>query len=969
MDALISELRESGGLKRDGRRVTLEGVLTGAALGLFLVYTFDDLAAAAADQPLEGGAGSTGPARLPGSGLSVLAGGGAPRAAEDGADLRWLAGADAPRGLLSGGGGGGSNLGAPEASGASVSARAGLLPGVSQPESLDFGQVAGLSGSLSASGGTGGFLDAFGGGGGGGSRGGDGGAASWGLNGSASAGGAAGTAMAGSAGGPSVDGVLPGQGLVPGSGDPLADLAGAGSAVQVAAGLALAGWSGEGMAEEGAFTADLQASGGGGVPGGQGAGGGASGGGDGAAGGGDGAVQPPPPKVLLVQVQSLIGADGLSVEGPAHASATVRQVGLENTLLDMRDSDADVLAVVSESAVPVSAVSALDAATLEAITQQVALLDSRVITGESTSVVVIRAQELLDFTLDAGTQAIAGIDSQVAALRGSELMAPNADELVALLAQTGLRFEALGLPEQAAIMVQLLNQALDNSVVLLGDGNNTVVIDSVVDGFLTLPAVDGLQGDVSLNAQAVGLDGSRLESGAGDDLVLIRSFVDLALENLPDEEDPEAAGPDDSTQLTYGNAANGDIANPDAPVVLALPLQVSTTTDAIALRNSRVDLGAGNDQLLLEGSNQNSSVDGGSGLDLLVLAPADADPLEVMVHGANAFTAGSLEVASIEALVLGDGDDHVSLNQAGRLDDLLVGGDGVDTIDYSSRAEAVLVDLDRGIATDVGAGRPGALVDFEAVIGSQADDQLFFSSAAASVDAGDGDDVLYLRWAPWMASAEIGTLVTGGAGENLFVLDGLDAPMPSDWDGKSGLPVFMDLKVAWPAAATTPAAPESTVSPALSMATAAVGDQASGGIAVSGTQDVSTPLSIPVSSTPAESSVGLGLSDRFAVTYAVSDGNSRSMRRIRRLTPSGIEGIGDAQLLPIAPTADLLSGASLGVSPTSSPQLAIGIDDDESATLYQLGGGSASGSGVSSLAPRTLAHIRRSLRAEAVQIT
>ena len=42
MDSSISEFQDALSLKRDGRRVSLEGILTGSALGLFLVYTLKD---------------------------------------------------------------------------------------------------------------------------------------------------------------------------------------------------------------------------------------------------------------------------------------------------------------------------------------------------------------------------------------------------------------------------------------------------------------------------------------------------------------------------------------------------------------------------------------------------------------------------------------------------------------------------------------------------------------------------------------------------------------------------------------------------------------------------------------------------------------------------------------------------------------------------------------------------------------
>lgn len=918
MDALISDLRESGALKRDGRRVSLEGVLTGAALGLFLVYMLDDLAAPAEAQPLEGGAGSQGPARLPGHG-QALGVPGSRGADDDGAGASRLPRMDGPAGLAGAGGLGGPAAPFSDASDGNGAARAGLLPDVARPESLDLDQVAGLVGSFASGSSTGELVSSLDGGFGGGYGG--GGFAGGGFNG----GRLSGAGFGGLQGSGDVEGLIGGSGLIQADLSPQSELEGA--------------WLGSVPGSELA-TGSLNMGGGGGRPG-------PGGGEDGGHGGGTAPPPPPPPKVLLVQVQSLIGAEGLSLDGLADATATVRQVGLENTVLDMRGSDADVLAVLSEGVVPVAARSPLDAATLEAITEQVAMLDSSVITSDTTSVVVIQAAELLELALEAGTQATADVESQVAALSGSELTALHADELVALQAQTELQFEALGEPEQVAITVELLNQALNNSVVLLGDGDTTVVIDSVIDGTLSLPALDVLPGELNLNAQAVGLDGSRLEAGAGDDLVLIRSYVDLVVDNLPEQDDLLA---DDLAD------AELDQADPDAPVVLApLPLAATVMTEAIALRNSQVNLGAGNDQLLLQGANHDASVDGGSGMDLLMLAPPAAAALEVVVQDSNTFSIGTLDVLSVETLLLGDGDDHVTLNQPGYLDGLLVGGNGIDILDYSTRTEAVLVDLERGIATDIGAGQSGALGDFEGVIGSQADDQLFVSSAAASVDGGGGDDQIYLRWAPWMAPSDSGVLISGGTGQDLFVLAGLDEPAPADWDGVSGLPVFTDLDILWPSTSDASVLEESSALEDLSASSAPA-------LPVQ-TETTLSPAAVAPAGSSTSLLVGLGLVDRFAISYSVFDSSGRRSQRIRELTPSGVEGIGDAKMLPIAPTDQILSGTSTTLPATSAPQLAIGLDDDEGASLYQVSGVSGSsetglGSGVSSL--RRIASIRRS---------
>lgn len=50
----LSEFKDAVSLKKDGRRVSLEGVLTGAALAIVLLYLVEDAAAAGAGPPIGG---------------------------------------------------------------------------------------------------------------------------------------------------------------------------------------------------------------------------------------------------------------------------------------------------------------------------------------------------------------------------------------------------------------------------------------------------------------------------------------------------------------------------------------------------------------------------------------------------------------------------------------------------------------------------------------------------------------------------------------------------------------------------------------------------------------------------------------------------------------------------------------------------------------------------------------------------
>lgn len=137
------------------------------------------------------------------------------------------------------------------------------------------------------------------------------------------------------------------------------------------------------------------------------------------------------------------------------------------------------------------------------------------------------------------------------------------------------------------------------------------------------------------------------------------------------------------------------------------------------------------------------------------------------------------------------------------------------------------------------------------------------------VDGGAGNDLLVLNWNPWTTTATQGVKILGGAGQDLFVFAGLDTSVPPpSWNGSSGLPTFADLKLV-------------------------------------------------------NSASGIGLTDRIAKSTTVVGAGGAVTTIVQELTPSGISGIGDTRLLPIAPLDQLLSGSS---SLQDSSQLAIAFD-------------------------------------------
>jgi Ca2+-binding RTX toxin-like protein len=151
------------------------------------------------------------------------------------------------------------------------------------------------------------------------------------------------------------------------------------------------------------------------------------------------------------------------------------------------------------------------------------------------------------------------------------------------------------------------------------------------------------------------------------------------------------------------------------------------------------------------------SYDGGSGIDTLDYSAAVMS-IVVDLNAANATgqEIGTEEISNFEIIKTGDGDDILrdgdaaECLSAGDGDDIIVaaadasdddfqGGDGVDTIDYSKAAHAVLIDLNTGTATGFDVGHD-AIDGFEKVLGGAGNDVIRAGQVAAVVEGGAGED-------------------------------------------------------------------------------------------------------------------------------------------------------------------------------------------------------------------------------------
>lgn len=630
---------------------------------------------------------------------------------------------------------------------------------------------------------------------------------------------------------------------------------------------------------------------------------------------------------MLVVVRTFGGSGSRTLEGKASSAQNAIQVGIENTTMDLRRSDIPAMELRSQRTLQSFAIAALDDADLNMIAEHIGMLNTTFLNGTAADTLIIGSSDLLNLGLQSAGSANAVLNSRTNAMDNSRLVGLGGSDLVGLEAITELRFTGLGTSQRADLSFHLLTEGLKDSGILLGRGDDTVTINSgfYVSGIDPLAATgqegfnfdlgqtpvskgDGSTWRFNLNARAVGMNNSLIDTGGGDDRVSIFTRID---ENLTADLGVLYDDPFTSIQLERIGLLNSTVLLGDGNDELRI--------DG-SLIDSTIDLGSGNNTLILEGPMLGSTrilmgdgtnsiyfndglggqvqggsnddqfnlrnqqlvgdLDGGGGNDILV-APTGANSRRelLVISGPDTGNLDGLRFRSIESIDLGGGNDVAILDLGGSLTGQLLGGDGLDRLEYSNWTLPVSVDLDRGSATGIGAGPSGSLVGFEQVAGGLGNDNLTSSGAFLSMDGASGDDVLFLRWSPWLTAGDTVLHVKGGPGRDLFVISGLEQDIPLSWDRQSGIPQLVDLDLGF-----------------------------------NGTTS------------------GIGITDTIGWARNQTLPGGESQQSFERLTPSGLAGIGDARLLPIAPLEQLLAGMG-----SNTQQLAIASNNNGDGQLYLLG--------------------------------
>lgn len=636
-----------------------------------------------------------------------------------------------------------------------------------------------------------------------------------------------------------------------------------------------------------------------------------------------------------------------SVEGPASAVLDTNQVALEGARLDLSQARLPLFSVVSSRLLDGLALSVLGTGELRQRSSNQAIKGSVITGGAEGSSYRIRARDALALTLRSGQGGLITVDDRVEGLRDSLLTsgglpASSTVEIGAFLALTlaGAAGSAGSAPLGGAL--GLTSTAVNNSSIRLGDGPDNVRIASLVSSevapepFALAPTAAGLD-SLPLRSRAVGLAHSQLSTGGGDDNVEISAIS-------------THAGAQQGAASASGSTATGSNAT---------GFHATGFSEALALEDSLVELGAGDDHLLLDGAVSHSRIDPGEGSNEVdVRGPVTASALRLSRLGSTAIALSAaddsltLEGEGGMLLRAGGGDDRIVL--AGSASGTLDGGDGFDALLVAPELPRPAPSLDPPALVLQGRNSGWlhglAFSSVEAISLADGGNRVAIGPRGAlegSLRGGSGADTLdYGAWSKGVAvdlalgsataikaGAAAGTAgfesILGGQGSDHLVAGpsslAIEGGGGDDWlefkplerresrsalrlSGGAGRDLF--VLAGLDSLMLTP--------PGAAWATAAA--ERSGGLLAS-----SLPILMDLSLVRGPAGE-LQLSDRLAWRgSAAAAAAEPALGGLIELNPAGLEGLGQSRRLPIAPLQSLLAGIGTG-----APQLAIATDPEAS---------------------------------------
>jgi hypothetical protein len=656
-----------------------------------------------------------------------------------------------------------------------------------------------------------------------------------------------------------------------------------------------------------------------------------------------GAPEPEIPtfRVILRSSQGIVSR---SVEGVARSDSSHSLGTITDALIDLRQTPMPRVIVSSEQDLHLLSLSVLNDAELALDTRHTGLNRASLLLGPEANAIQLRFSDTLDLGLMAGGTARGQIRQSLIGLQDSRLEDAGGDASLQLSSLTGFQLKGPEAQQLGQVNIDLLAEAMRGSTILLGAGNDRVTIAS---GFRNLEGTGpGLLIDIpggaqapqdpslAVRARALGLVDSLLDTGGGNDQVSIATWLEepsaasdssdserIALLDsgvlLGDGDDQLSVEGDVlASRIDLGDGVNGlrvsgvmrdAIVLADAGSSNAIQLGDGGNSLTIGLTGDgeaemHLSTGAGDDRIQLPMGELSGSLDGGAGVDSLTNdamgGPADGmraaspgeeslepEPLAITLSGDGEGRIAGLEFTGIENLALGAGQAEVSVGTQGRLEGVLAVGSGEGRLDYSAWQEAVQVDLSQGTAS----GILGGISGFEEVRGGAGDDLLVAGDGTRLLAGGEGDDRLELDLATFLTAGDGSTpppVLVGGQGHDQFVIAGVEAIQTMRSPSGRALPVLADL----------------ALSPEIG---------------------------------------GIGLTDRLALRLTGIPAAGEPQEPLIDLIPSGVDGIGQPLLLPIAPLDELVAG--IGERTAGFGQLAIATGDTGSQLVMLSSGGTVTG--------------------------
>ena len=340
----------------------------------------------------------------------------------------------------------------------------------------------------------------------------------------------------------------------------------------------------------------------------------------------------------------------------------------------------------------------------------------------------------------------------------------------------------------------------DNSQVSGGEGNDSIgigtILGLVTDFTFTVQNVDnallsGDSGDDEINVYSNTLTNSDVSGGDGSDSIVINSSNRAAHNVITGNEGDDTVlvfGPDIINSSVIGGDGNDSISTVNA-FLTGGSIEGNDGEDSLSLGlldSVAVNGNADNDAIDLRGNIVSSSIEGGQGDDIISSFIDDSIAIiDSVISGDKGDDVIGLEAGLFNSSVIGgDGNDIISTENAFVTGGSIEGNNGedslslglLDSVAVNGNADNDVIDLRGNIESSSIRGGQG-----NDTISSFIDDSITITDSVIAGDKGDDaiilgelniETPLYNSTFNNASSADVDTVIDGGAGNDVIAFDG-----------------------------------------------------------------------------------------------------------------------------------------------------------------------------------------------------